>query len=184
MLGVPIRQIFTRQINRKSIIHQPIVNLNFINEITKDKVAILDLDKTLWNFYSGFEDMHDNVVNSESPVYPQARELIDNLKHDHHLAIASLSPDTTYALRCVEELFGLETFDRIVIRGLYNKEFCKVNGLEYDPFEQYLTKHYHFGQIKRTFGLDPTKYTLYDDDQRNIDIALNLGMSAVLWKID
>jgi FMN phosphatase YigB (HAD superfamily) len=164
--------VFTKKIHRVIMQPPPLINRVNYSNIIKSKLAIIDLDKTLWNFNSGFQNMDIN------PLYENNRKSLHLLKKSHYLTIASLSPDPIYALKCIDTLFDKSFFDQIVIFGLYNKTFCKNNDIMYNPNENTLTKQMHFETIQKQSSIPYTSMILFDDDDSNIGLGQLLGMNT------
>jgi len=123
------------------------------------KIAVLDLDGTLWNFHSGYANFKNEteIKNLMFPEAPQCLELLKSKKVP--IAIASASPRKDYCLKYFEVLFPDFTFDFIHI--------------------ELTSKIKHFKLIKDFFKCEYSDMYFYDDQENFLSQARSLKINAI-----
>lgn len=134
-------------------------------------LIVFDLDFTLWNAggtwcdhtYPPYRRVNEHVLDSENNtilLYPDAKELIHELKDNYQLAVASRTHQPSWALRL------LELFE---IRHLFDF-------LEIYPG----SKTEHFCQLQEKSGISFENMLFFDDEMRNIEDVSRMNVEAVL----
>lgn len=134
-------------------------------------LIIFDLDFTLWNAGGTWCDhtsppyrkVNDHIKDSENNIiflYPEAKEILEDLSVDYTLGIASRTHRPEWALELMS-LFNI-------------KHLFKY-------FEIYPgSKVEHFYQIQSRSGIAFSQMLFFDDEMRNIDDVRNLDATTVL----
>lgn len=134
------------------------------------KLAVFDLDYTLWPFWIDthvtppFKKVGNKVVDARGATikyYPEVPEMLKYLKDNNCLiAIASRTAEIQGARQLIE-LFGWEKyFD-------YKEIF---------PGQ----KTTHFSNLRKASGIDYQDMVFYDDEERNSRDVSPLGVTCVL----
>ena len=63
---------------------------------------------------------------------------------------------------------------------MHNYDFCKLNNIDYDPMEKYLSKDMHFRKIRNRYRITFENFMVFDDNKININTANEYGMKGIL----
>jgi len=126
----------------------------------KKKIAVLDLDGTLWGFHSGYSTFKTQE-QLEKLIYPEVYDCLRLfIKNDIPIAIASASPKKEYCMKYFDMAFSEFKFKFKFI----HIECC--------------SKHKHFKLIKKAFDCEYEDMYFFDDQQNFLHEARNLGINA------
>lgn len=126
----------------------------------KRKIAVLDLDGTLWGFHSGYSTLKTQE-QLEELIYPEVydclRLLVDN---NIPITIASASPKKDYCMKY---------FDMVFSEFKFKFKFIHI---------ECCSKQKHFKLIKKAFDCEYEEMYFFDDQQNFLHEAHNLGINA------
>lgn len=123
------------------------------------KIAILDLDGTLWNFHSGYTP-YKSEKELKGLLFPEVEECLELMKLENiPIAIASASPRKDFCVDYLQILFPEIKFDFICIQNT--------------------SKKVHFQKIKEHFEIDYSQMYFFDDQENFLIEARSLGINSI-----
>lgn len=126
----------------------------------KRKIAVLDLDGTLWGFHSGYSTFKTQE-QLEKLIYPEVydclRLLVDN---NIPITIASASPKKDYCMKY---------FDMVFSQFKFKFKFIHI---------ECCAKEKHFKLIRKAFDCKYEEMYFFDDQRNFLHEAHNLGINA------
>lgn len=126
----------------------------------KKKIAILDLDGTLWNFHSGYTTFK-TVDQLQELIYPEVFDCLKLLAdRSIPIAIASASPRKDYCMKYFDMAFSE-----------FKRKFKFIH-------IECCSKQKHFKLIKKAFDCEYEDMYFFDDQRNFLHEAHNLGINA------
>jgi len=135
------------------------------------KLVVFDLDFTIWNAGGTWCDhttppyrrVNNHICDSQGSVisiYPEVKEILNQLQGNYELAVASRTHRSDWALELMQLFRIMDFFDH----------------LEIYPG----SKVAHFRRLHHITRIEFSEMIFFDDEIRNVDEVSELGVKSVL----